>query len=97
MREDRWTEVKTNMLECLTLRFVDSHFIGQMDRKLQAAERNRRIFYTWVKSHARNKDHIVSIGIAFFTQHMALQDLSSGPNELQASTIVETMNKIQIV
>ena len=82
------------MLQCLTLRLVDGHCIGQVYRKLQLTKWNREIFQATIKGHARNEHHII---IANTTQHTTLQDPSSESDEPQASAIVETMDGIQIV
>ena len=81
------------MLQCLTLRLVDRHRIGQVDRKLQPTKWNRWILQTSVQCHPRDKHHIV---IPNCTQHTTLQDPSSRSDKPQPSAIVETMDGIQI-
>ena len=36
MREDRFSKVETDVIECLTLRFVDSHRESELNGKLTA-------------------------------------------------------------
>ena len=73
---------------------VDYHCIGQMEWKLQATERNRGVLKTRIKSHARNKDHIVHI---VSMQYTALQNVAGRPKKPQAYASAEAIYEIQIV
>jgi len=69
--------IEANVLECLTLRLVNGYCIGQVQKIASDKVDQKRLLDHFQEPY--DKNHVVGIVIAIFTQNMIFQNAVSRP------------------